>query len=315
MAPVAMLVTVVGLTVVQSVPVLWLVGVPSLFGSVFSGPAVASKVLYGLLPPIWGTVLVVIVALGVAVPPALALALLSTEFPFGPLTRYVDLILGTLGGIPPIIYAILGLFVVETFMRPKFTGVGIPNALVRDAIVGSGPDRLPATLVPEAMPNSVLLGGTLIGLLIIPYVTPLIQDAIRGVPGELREASYGLGASRWYTTRHIVLPGALAGIVTGVTLGALRAIGEVEIAYFCIGSAFRAVGLPIPRWDIFEMIPPLPAAGAGLLGGIGGENEGGIAGPPSAVANFTGLMLLVIAGIIVIGSSYLQQALARRSRP
>jgi phosphate transport system permease protein len=315
MAPVGMLAAIIAFTVVQSVPVLWLVGISNLFGPVFSGPAVSSKVLYGLLPPIWGTFLVAVVAVGVALPPVLGLALLATEFPCGPLTRYSDLILGTLGGVPPIIYAILGLFVVETFVRAKFTGEGIASSQVRDAIVGFGPDRLPVTLVPEAMPNSVFLGGALIGLLIIPYITPLAQDAIRGVPGELREASYALGASRWYTTVRIVLPGALPGIVTGVTLGALRAIGEVEIAYFCIGSAFRAVGMPVPLWDIFEMVSPLPSAGAGLLGGIGAEGEGGVSGVAGAVASFTGLLLLVIAAAIVVGSSHLQRALTRRARP
>jgi phosphate transport system permease protein len=315
MAPVGMLATVVAFTVVQSAPALWLVGLPNLFGSVLSGPAVSSKALYGLLPPIWGTLLVAFFALAIAVPPSLALGLLATEFPCGPLTRHTDFILGTLGGVPPIIYAILGQFVVETFMRPKFAGEGITTSQMIAAIVGSGPDRLPATLVPDAMPNSVFLGGTLIGLLIIPYITPLVQDAIKGVPPELREASYGLGASRWYTTTRIVLPGAAVGIVTGVTLGTLRAVGEVEIAFFCIGSAFRAVGMPIPPWDVFEMVSPLPSAGAGLLGGIGGEGEGGVSGQAGAVASFTGFLLLVIAAAIVVGSAYLQRTLARRTRP
>jgi phosphate transport system permease protein len=314
LTPVAMLGTVVTFTVVQSAPVLWLVGLPSLAGSVFSGPAVATKALYGLLPPLWGTFLVVILALGVALPPSLALALLATEFPVGAPSRYLDLVLGTLGGIPPIIYAILGLFVVERFVRAKFAGEGIAQEAIITAIVGSGPDRLPAIRVPVGMPNSVFLGGLLIGLLIIPFVTPLIQEAIRGVPVELREASYGLGASRWYTTTRIVLPGALPGIVTSVTLGTLKAIGEVEIAYFCIGSAFRTVGLPVPLWDVFEMIPPLPSAGAGLLGGIGGDNEGGVSGTAGAVANFTGFLLLLAAAAIVVGSARLQRWLQQRPR-
>jgi phosphate transport system permease protein len=309
-----MLGAVVGTTIVQSLPAVWLVGISKLLGSFFAGPVATGTPVYGLLPGIWGTVMVVVVALGLAVPPALGLALLATEFPFGPLTRHVDVLLGTLGGIPPIIYAILGQVLVQTIIRDKFTGQSIGSPQVVTAIVGVGPDRLGVLQTPLGIPNSVLLGAGLIALLIIPYITPLIQDAIRGVPPEYREASLGLGATRWYTTTHVVLPGAIVGIVASVTLGTLRAIGEVEIAFFCIGSALRPMGLPVPLWDVFEQVSPLPAIGAGLMGGIGGENEGGVSGVAGAVASFTGLLLIAIAAVVVVGSNYLQGVLARRSR-
>jgi phosphate transport system permease protein len=310
MIPVAMLVFVVGSSLVFSLRALVDVGLDGLFSSTlkswFLGPTNQS---YGLLGPIWGTVLVALVALGLALPASLAFAIVLTELRDGLVTRTLDGVLSTFAGIPPIAYALMAVYFMEVVMRPKFTGLAIDNHQVV-AILGW--DQYYQLLLPIQMPNSTILGGMLLGLLIQPFMTPLIRDALRSVPRELREASYALGAGRWYTLGRVVLPWSLPGIMGAVTLGTLKAVGDVTIAYFVIGSVETILHPPAPLFDVFARTPPLASTGAGLMGGIGGAVEGGISSDQISVAYFTGVLLLLLAFGIMLGSSALERALRRR---
>ena len=90
---------------------------------------------------------------------------------------------------------------------------------------------------PTGGNNSVLLAGIVLALLAIPFMAPLIEDALRNVPNEPKQASLALGAGRWYTLVHITLPHALAGIVSAVRLGVLKVLGDLMIALFVVGYA------------------------------------------------------------------------------
>jgi phosphate transport system permease protein len=315
MIPVVMLVLVVGSSFILSMRALVDFGLDGLFGPILRSRAISTSVYsYGLAGPIWGTILVAAVALILALPAAIAFAVLLTELPDGPLRRMLDSILTTLTGIPPIAYALMAIFFMEAFMRPKFSGWGInatwgTNVAVLQAILGwTSWDQ---TRLPVQMPNSTLLGGMLIGLLIQPFMTPLIRDALRRVPTELREASYALGAGRWHTLTRVVFPYSLPGIVAAVTLGTLKAIGDVTIAYFVIGSSTTLLHVPDPLLDVFAKTPSLAATGAGLIGGLGGPAEG--ARPDEiSVAYFASLVLLVLGFAIMGAAALAERALRQR---
>jgi phosphate transport system permease protein len=305
-----MLLLIVGSSFILSMRALVDVGLDGLLGSTLLSRAISPyRQTYGLQGPIWGSVLVAAVALSLALPTSLAFAILLTELPRGRITRALDGVLSTLAGIPPIAYALMGVYFMEAFMRPKFTAWTLLEYPQVNAIMGWTDYQ--QSLLPIQMPNSTILGGMLIGLLIQPFMTPLIRDALRGVPTELREASYALGAGRWHTLTRVVLPWSLPGIMAAVTLGTLKAIGDVTIAYFVIGTSTSLLHPPSPLLDVFARTPPLAATGAGLMGGIGGEVEG-VQGVEQSVAYFAGVLLLILAFAIMGGSTLVERALRRR---
>src|SRR5262249_47441756 len=153
---------------------------------------------------------------------ALALAIVAVDFPMGPIGRLVRPVVGVLGGIPPIVYAVSVPFFITALMIPKFAANTTLNGFSAGA-VGADPATWPPADVPfsaggfpwdttgSAVAN--LLGGLLIALFLVPFVTPLFVDALRDVPRAAREASLALGATRIYTIRRVVLPRALPALL------------------------------------------------------------------------------------------------------
>jgi phosphate transport system permease protein len=295
-----MLLLVIGDLVKESLPAMSNPGLKEMLsGTDFSGAYTTSRGVYGLVPAIWGTLLVVVIALGIALPASLAVAVFSTEFRAGFLGKGMEAIMGALSGIPPIVYALMSVVFAEAFIRPKF---GAPD-MARDAL----PNGLTLGLLP--WDQSTLLGGLLLSLVIVPFMAPLICDAIRNVPQGLREASLGLGANRWQTLKRIVIPAASPGIFSAVTLGALKACGDVIIVAWAIG--YESL-LPNPLLDLWERTPSLAAVGAGLAGGIG--QTGGTycsVGKACSVSYFSGLLLLLLAVAILGAATVLQRRLQR----
>lgn len=141
--------------------------------------------------------------------------------PEGRITRLIRTNIANLAGVPSIVYGILGLTV---FVR----------------LFGLG--------------RSVLAGALTLSLLVLPVVIIASQEAIRAVPSSLREASYGLGATRWQTVRHHVLPAALPGILTGTILSLSRAIGETA-PLIMIGALTFIAFPPTSPMDPFTVLP------------------------------------------------------------
>jgi phosphate transport system permease protein len=259
--------------VLESIPAITEVGPRELFSTEYSSCFTTGKGIYGILGALYGTFLVVVIAVAIALPASLAMAVFSSEFPLGFLGRMVRGILGALSGIPPIVYALMG--------GVAFAGL--------------------TAVVPT---YSTFTAGFLLALLVIPFMAPLIDDAIRNVPYELKEASLALGVTRWHTLRKVTLPLALSGIVSATTLGVLKAMGDVMIAIFAIGYVPK---MPHPFWDILDRTAPLTSTGAGLARGLAGGSE-----EAPEVGYFTCLMLLVIALAILALATLLQQRLERR---
>jgi phosphate transport system permease protein len=273
-----------------------IVGLAELFSTRFAGVLTTGADRYGLVPAMWGTTLAVTLAIAIALPVSIAMAVFASEFPLRFVGKPMGAILGVLAGIPPIVYALLSIAFAEVFIRPKFAGQGLP------------PGHLPSWWVPGMVPweDSTLLGGIMLAFLIIPFIAPLVSDAMANVPRELKEASLSLGASRWHTLKKVILPWASGGVISATALGALKAMGDLLIVAWVIGYES---GMPNPVWDILERTALLTATGAGLAGGFEATN---CSGTKCSVAYFAGFMLLVLALAILIVAGFLQRRLQRR---
>jgi phosphate transport system permease protein len=294
-------------------------GLRSLFGTDFSTIYSSGIGRYGLRPAIMGTLWVTVIAMVIAVPMAMAMAIFISEFPLGQFGRVLQLVLSMLAGIPPIVYALMAIVFVGPFIKPKFTAdfeFGSPDP----QRVGVAPADWPPSDVPwnaGAFPwdpsggtNSVLLAGILLALLVIPFITPLILDAFRNVPREPKEASLALGVTRWHTLRRVTLPWAMPGIVGAIGLGTLRVIGDVMIVLFVVG--FEA-NMPNPLFDVLERTGPLTSSGAALLGGHSGTDSCISRGNDCTVGYFSALLLLVVAVVVVAATTVLERRYRRRS--
>jgi phosphate transport system permease protein len=255
----------------------------------------------GLLPAAWGTLMVAVLTMATAIPVSLAMAVFASEFSLGGVGRAMEAVLALFAGIPAVLYALLSIFVARSFIQPMFAGAGLSVDEIKSlpGLPPYNPFMLPWT-------QCVLLGAILISLLVIPFVAPLMLDAIRNVPAGQREASLALGATRWHTLRRVTLPMALPGISTAASLGLLKAIGDVIISIWTIGQIHD--GMPAPLWDVFERVAPLTATGAGFMGGITGQGTP----QPNPAAYFAGLLLLVIAVAVLCLANTLQWYLRRR---
>jgi phosphate transport system permease protein len=273
----------------ESIPAIEKISMGELFGARFQGVFTSGVAVFGLLPSLWGTFLITVIAIALATPVSLAMAIVANETGIGWLQRTLRSVLGVLSGIPPVVYALLSIVFIETIIGPKFSGLG--------GIYSSTAPPDMSWWTVSAMPSggSTILGGIMIALLIIPFMAPLIDDAIHNVPGDLKEASLAAGAGKWQTLTGVTLPYAMSGIFSAVSLGALKGMGDVIIVGWCVG--FES-GLPNPLYDIFEKTASLTSTAAGLAGGFsGGASPTGLRIP---VAYFTGLLLLIMAIVILV---------------
>jgi phosphate transport system permease protein len=149
----------------------------------------------GLYPAIGGSILLMVTVAALSFPLGVGAAVYLEEYAGDTkFTRFIDVNISNLAGVPSVVYGLLGLGVFVTYL-------GQPT-------------------------GTVLVGGATLALLILPIVIISAREAIRSVPEELRQASYGMGATRWQTIKNVVLPRAFPGILTGTILALGRAIGE-----------------------------------------------------------------------------------------
>ena len=317
--PVVLFLLLVLTLLVNSAPVVSSPGIGALFDTQYSSKySAGNSGAFGLLPALWGSLLVTIVAVVVALPISLSLAIVAVDFPMGPISRLVRPLVGVLSGIPPIVYAVSVPIFITVFMIPKFAANSTFGTF-NPASVGADPATWPPADVPfsaGALPwdltgvnNSTLLGGLLIALFLIPFVTPLFVDALRDVPRGAREASLALGANKTYTLRRVVLPRALPAMAGASMLAVLKALGDTLIVAFAVG--WSADTLPNPLFDVLERTSSLAAQGAGLIGSF--ETLGADCSPQDCAVGYSGaLILLVLAGVFVIVATYLQARGRRR---
>ena len=173
---------------------------------------------FGILPLVWGTILVTIIALSVAVPIGLGSAIFLSEYAPDRLRRAVKPILEILAGVPTVVYGYFAL----TFVTP-----------------------LLQNFFPEMIVFNALSAGLVMGVMIIPMISSLSEDAMLAVPQSFREGAYALGARKHEVALRIVIPSALSGIVASFTLAISRAIGETMIVSIAAGSTPKLTFNPL----------------------------------------------------------------------
>jgi phosphate transport system permease protein len=194
----------------------------------------------GLYPALVGSVLLMFVIIGMTFPLGVGAAVYLEEYaPENRYTRFIQINIANLAGVPSVVYGLLalGLFInLGGLSGESFTIAGFTFQLM----------GLPT--------GSLIAGGLAISLLILPIVIISSQEAIRAVPDSLREASYGMGATRWQTVRNVVLPRAIPGILTGTILAIGRAVGETAPLIMVLVPTYVS---SIPT-GLFDKIGALP---------------------------------------------------------
>ncbi|GHC76638.1 phosphate ABC transporter permease subunit PstC [Limoniibacter endophyticus] len=234
------------------------------FGTVwnprFSSTGAGSHGDFGLLPLLWGTIMVATIAMLVALPVGLMTAIYLSQYAKPAVRNAVKPIVEILAGIPTIVYGFFALVAVGPFLA------SIGNVLGLD---------IRAT--------SALTAGLVMGMMIIPFISSLSDDILRQVPRTMRDGSLGLGATKSETIKRVVLPAALPGVVGAFLLAVSRAIGETMIVVLAAGNS------PFPRLNPGE---PVSTVTVSIVNQLTGDTD--FASPQSLVAFALGLTLFVM---------------------
>jgi phosphate transport system permease protein len=205
-----------------------------------SSPQSSQPELAGVRTAILGSLWVILITVAFSFPVGVGAAIYLEEYADG--SKWVNQIIQTninnLAGVPSIIYGMLGLAIFVRALEPITSGAIF--GLVEDATTANG--------------RTILSAGLTLGLLILPIIIISAQEAIRAVPNSLRRASLGLGATRWQTIWHHVLPNALPGILTGTIIAMSRAIGETAPLVVIGASTFITVD-PTGPFSKFTVLP------------------------------------------------------------
>jgi phosphate transport system permease protein len=165
---------------------------------------------YGILPLLCGTFLSTFVALCVAAPLGLTAAIYLSEFAPPHFREIVKPILELLSGVPTVVFGFFALLFVTPLLR--------------------------ATVLPDLPGFNILSAGIVMGIMIIPYVASLSEDALRAVPQGLRDGSLAMGATRLETALRVILPAAVSGVAAAFVLGISRAVGETMVVAIAAGQ-------------------------------------------------------------------------------
>lgn len=186
---------------------------------------------FGALAPIYGTLVTAAIAILIAVPIGIGIAIFLTELCPRPLRRPIGIAVELLAGIPSIIYGIWGLFVfapfLQTTIQPFIINIfhGVPGL----SRLFAGP--------PYGI--GLLTSALILAIMVLPFITSITKDVFDTVPAVLKESAYGIGCTTWEVTRRVVIPYTRIGIMGGVMLGLGRALGETMAVTFVIGNAHR----------------------------------------------------------------------------
>jgi phosphate transport system permease protein len=164
---------------------------------------------FGILPLLSGTILTTFVAIAVALPLGIMIAIYLSEYAGSRTRNIFKPMLEVLAAVPTVVYGFFALTVVTPFLKTIFPTISTFNALS---------------------------AGIVMGVMIIPMVSSLSEDALHAVPKSLREASYGMGATRYQTAFKVLVPAASSGIIVSVILALSRAIGETMIVAIAAGQ-------------------------------------------------------------------------------
>ncbi|MDO9274599.1 MAG: phosphate ABC transporter permease subunit PstC [Lutibacter sp.] len=167
---------------------------------------------YGILPLLSGTILTTFIAISVALPIGLSISIYLSEYAPRSFRKTIKPLLELLAAVPSVVYGFFALVVVTPFLQQ---------------------------FMPTLSGFNSLSAGIVMGIMIIPFVSSLSEDALYAVPKSLREASYGMGATRLQTAFKVIVPAASSGIIVSIILAISRAIGETMIVALAAGQQPR----------------------------------------------------------------------------
>lgn len=219
---------------------------------------------YGVFSMIVGTLTVTLFALLMAIPLSVLCAIFMAEVAPNKVRSFLKPVIETLAGIPSVVYGFFGLTVLVPGVRQIFGGTGF----------------------------SILTASIILAIMILPTIISLSHDALRTVPHEYREASFGLGATNWQTIKSVIFPASLPGIVTGIILGMGRAIGETLAVIMVAGNVVQ-----IPE-SILDPIRTLTSNIALEMGYATGVHYNALFG--------TAVVLFLLIIILLLIANYIQ---------
>jgi len=205
-----------------------------LFGTKWTPQFAADQQSFGVLPLVWGTLYLTGIGLIVAIPVGILSGMYLSEFAPRRVRKVIKPILEVLAGVPTIVFGYFAL----TFFTPEVlkNGLGL-----------------------DVNQFNALSAGIVLGILVVPTIATLVEDAMSSVPQSLREGSAGLGANRVQTAVRVVFPAALSGVVAALVLGASRAIGETVIILIAGG---QQANLSLNPYESYQSMAAFIAATA-----------------------------------------------------
>ncbi len=271
----AFLISLVGVFVWQSLPIWHEVGTGYISGQKWF----YRQHLFGTLPMIYGTVIVSLIGLLCAVPIGVWAAICTAEILPEKLRFAVKIVIELLAGVPSVIYGLLGIIFLREWVYRLLTPF--------DPLSG----------------DTLLTAGLLVGVMILPTIMTLSDDALRGIPALQRQAARGLGLNRSEVVWSVVLPQARQGIIAAVLLALGRSLGEMIAVFLVVGRQDNQ--LPEKFWSL----GPLFRSGQTLASKLGSSETNIAYGDPLhwAAINGLGLLLLLMVGTVTVVAFRLMQ--------
>ena len=236
-----------------------------------------AKEQYGIGAAIFGTLIVTAGAMLIAIPLGILGAIFLSELAPYKLRVILKPIIELLAGVPSIVYGFIGIILLVRYLQPSF---GMLSGY------------------------SFLAGSLILGVMALPIIVSMSDDAMKAVPRELKEASLAVGATKWQTIKKVTIPASISGISASVIMGMGRAIGETMAVSLVLGNMMR---IPIPPWDIFE------TTGTTITSLI--VHEMGEAAGLQVNALFAGAVILfIVVAIMSISSNILQEHIEKKFR-
>ncbi len=247
---------------------------------------------YGALPSIFGTLVTSFLAMFIAVPVGIGIAIFLTEICPRSLRRPIGIAIELLAGVPSIIYGIWGLFVfapwfqehVQTWLVDTFANTPILQNVFAGPPYGIG----------------IFTASLILSIMILPFISAVTRDVFETVPAMLKEAAYGLGCTTWEVMWRVVLPFARAGVVGGAMLALGRALGETMAVTFVIGNAHH-----LPN--------SLLAPGTTISATIANEFAEAVGDLYAPSLIYLALILFFITFVVLASAQLMLRALERRA--
>jgi phosphate transport system permease protein len=246
---------------------------------------------FGALAPIYGTLVTSLIAMVIAVPIGLLIAMFLTELCPMWLRRPIGIAIELLAGIPSIIYGIWGLFVFAPFLQDTlqpFLIATFGNIPVLSSLFAGPPYGI-----------GVLTAGLILAIMVLPFITSISRDVFDAVPPVLKEAAYGVGCTTWEVVRNVVLPYTRVGVIGGIMLGLGRALGETMAVTFVIGNAHK-------------ISASILAPGTTISATIANEFTEAVGDLYTSSLIALGLILFVITFIVLAAARYMLLRIERR---